>query len=75
VVCILGNFNQIHFLPVLTAIVLYLIFVLGRMYKTNRKLTKRAIYKDWSAMSTARRWILFVYASGGYWAFHVELWR
>jgi hypothetical protein len=58
VVCVLGSVTKFTYLPVITAIVLYLAFILIRFYRGNSKLARRAVKKDWFAMSTARRWVL-----------------
>lgn len=77
VVCILGSVTKFTYLPVITAIVLYLVFILIHFYRANRKLAKRAVKKDWAGMSTARRWILsgtFTIATGLFiWSYGVNL--
>jgi len=55
VVCILGSINKFTFLPVITAVVLYLAFILSRFYLLNRKIAIKAVKKDWRTMSKLRR--------------------
>ena len=58
VVCMLGSINKFTFLPVITAVALYLTFVLTKFYLSNRKRAIKAVKNDWRALSSLRRRVL-----------------
>lgn len=58
IVSILGTLNKFTFLPVITAIAIYLAVVIGRFYLKDRKQTLRLAKTSWRATSLLKRRVL-----------------
>lgn len=57
-ISLLGSVNKFTFLPVLTAIVAYLAFVVARAWRSNKKQLKRTFSRDFKAMSKIKTYLL-----------------
>jgi Ca2+/Na+ antiporter len=58
VVCIVGTLNKFTFLPIITAVTIYLIYVTAVYYAQNKKRANRTIKKEWLLLPRARKWLL-----------------
>ncbi len=79
VVCLLGSLNKFTFLPALTAIALYLVFIVGRFAFTQRERFWKAVRADWKKVSIPMRviWLglLAVSTAGFIWFYGYNIVR
>lgn len=58
VVCIIGTLNKFTFLPIITAVTLYLLYITIRFYFSRKNIVIHSLKKDWNHMSTVHKSLL-----------------
>lgn len=76
-ICIVGTLNKFTFLPIITAVAIYISYILTKFYLSNRARAIKSLKKDWQSLSSIHRFLLAVFlavASGFFmWSYGVNI--